>query len=276
MRRARPSPLAWWLEGLVILGADQAFEWVRSKIVGSASSAVRSARTIVRLEKWTWTYHELTVQKLVLPYTHLVEGLDIYYGTIHFAGPPIVLIALWRWFPDQYRRWRNALVAASLLGLFLFWVYPLAPPRLMPPPFHFADTMRSVGGLGPLDSGRFKDDNPFAAMPSLHLAWSTWCACAVATVATRPWKRIAVFLYPAATLFVVMATGNHWFLDAVGGWVVLALGWAIAGVLERLLTPAKAFPEAGDPWYKGDGGAAPAMTSAAEEVRTHAQRRTPQ
>jgi hypothetical protein len=220
-----------WAEIVVLLVADQTFEWVRSKIVGSARTATRNARFLVRLERDTWLYHELRLQRLLINHRVLVMAMDIYYGIIHFAGPPVVLFWLWRRFPERYARWRNALVIATLLGLLTFAFYPVAPPRLLP--LGFVDTMRTVGGLGPLDAGNFKDTNAYAAMPSLHLTWSTWCAFAMATTLPRRWQRIAVFLYPALTLVVVMATANHFFLDAVGGWVGLSLGWWLSGLLAR-------------------------------------------
>ena len=213
---------------MALLVADQLFEWVRSLINPSATTAFANTRGLVHLERWTWTFHEHRVQQWVLPHRRLVELLDLWYGTIHFVVPPVVLILLWRRLPRQYERWRNALVVATLLGLVCFAVYPLAPPRLLPASFGFVDTMRTVGGLGPLDSSHFKDTNAYAAMPSLHLAWSTWCAAALAALTRRRWLKVAAFVYPAVTLFVVMATANHFFLDAVGGWIVLGLGWLAA------------------------------------------------
>jgi hypothetical protein len=192
----------------------------------------------VRLERWTWTLHEHRVQRWVLGHRYLVEGLDIFYGTVHFAGPPLVLVALWRGWPERYAVWRNTIVVATLLGLAWFALYPLAPPRLFPS-LHFVDTARTYGGLGPLDAGNFKDRNPYAAMPSLHLVWATWCACALAAVSRRPWVKVSWFAYPAATLFVVMATANHWFLDAVGGWFVLGLGWLAAARWEARRSEAR-------------------------------------
>jgi hypothetical protein len=215
-----------WAEAAGLLVADQAFELVRSRIVGSASTATRHARAIVRWERATWTYHELRIQRWFLPHRLVIEAMDIFYGTIHFVVPPLVLAWLWRRCPHRYHRWRNALIVSTLLGLAVFALYPLAPPRLLP--LGFVDTMRVVGGLGPLDSGRFKDTNAYAAMPSLHLTWATWCACAMAAMTPSRWKRVAVFTYPVITLVVVMATANHFFLDAVGGWLVLAAGWLIA------------------------------------------------
>jgi hypothetical protein len=164
--------------------------------------------------------------------------MNIYYGTIHFVIPPLVLFWLWRSHPEHYRRLRNALAAVTVSSIIFFITVPLAPPRFVPAQVHatFHDTT-PFGGLGPLDRGNFKDDNPYAAMPSLHMAWSTWCACAVigvvGTRSRRRWLRWLALLYPLTTLLVVIGTANHWFLDAVGGWVLLAAAWWVATRVER-------------------------------------------
>jgi len=65
--------------------------------------------------------------------------------------------------------------------------------------------------------------NLYAAMPSLHVAWATWCAVAVITATRSRWRHLA-WLYPSVTLLVVLASANHFLLDAAGGLAVLGLG----------------------------------------------------
>jgi hypothetical protein len=65
--------------------------------------------------------------------------------------------------------------------------------------------------------------NLYAAMPSLHVAWATWCAVAVITATCSRWRHLA-WLYPSATVLVVLASANHFLLDAAGGLAVLGLG----------------------------------------------------
>ena len=72
--------------------------------------------------------------------------------------------------------------------------------------------------------------NLFAAMPSLHVGWSTWCAFALWPLARRLWVKVLLALYPLTILFCIVVTANHWILDAVGGWIVLAAGYALAGL----------------------------------------------
>jgi hypothetical protein len=76
--------------------------------------------------------------------------------------------------------------------------------------------------------------NQYAAMPSLHTAWSLWCAVAIVRVARRRWVKILAVCYPICTVLVIMGTANHFILDAVGGLVSLTCGLLIADAAGRL------------------------------------------
>ena len=69
--------------------------------------------------------------------------------------------------------------------------------------------------------------NLYAAMPSLHVAWAAWCAAAVVTTTRGRWRHLA-WLYPAVTTLVVLASANHFVLDAAGGFAVTGLGMLTA------------------------------------------------
>ena len=73
-------------------------------------------------------------------------------------------------------------------------------------------------------------------MPSLHVGWSTWSALAVWPLLRRTWAKVLWALYPVTIFFCIVVTANHWILDAVGGWVVLAIGYLGARGIEWLLT----------------------------------------
>ena len=229
----RPSRLQWWAEFPILFVLYQLFEVARGHVHPHATPALRNARWLEDLERWTWTLHEAPLNHFVFDHKTLAQAMNIYYGTIHFVVPPLVLFWLWRSRPEQYRRLRNALAAVTISSIAFFITVPLAPPRFVPAQAHatFHDTT-PYGGLGPLDRGNFKDDNPYAAMPSLHVAWSTWCACAVIGAGRRRSRWLAL-LYPLATLLVVVGTANHWFFDAVGGWLLLAVAWWGATTWER-------------------------------------------
>jgi hypothetical protein len=90
-------------------------------------------------------------------------------------------------------------------------------------------TFHTWGSWG--SSGVDSASNQFAAMPSLHIGWSLWCAIVVARLARRRWVRVAAVIYPAATLFVIVGTANHFVLDAVGGVAAVGLGFAVERAL---------------------------------------------
>jgi len=130
----------------------------------------------------------------------------------------------------------RTLTTASLLGLIGFATAPLAPPRMLP---GFIDTMARYGRYGWWDSaasaprGLGSLTNQLAAMPSLHVGWAIWCGWMVARYAQRAWVRGLAIAYPVIVVLVVLATANHYLIDAVAGLVVLLAGLSISRMAVR-------------------------------------------
>lgn len=106
--------------------------------------------------------------------------------------------------------------------------------------FGFVDTLVEIGGPWSFESETMTSiSNQYAAMPSLHIGWSSWCVFALFPLARRWRWRLALMLYPAATLFCIVVTGNHYWIDGVGGLLVLAagflIGWGIHSANRRRL-----------------------------------------
>lgn len=248
----RPSRLPWWAMIAVLFALYQLFEFLRAQVVGRGVIAQHHARLIVEIERWARIFPEQRINAFVSAHKSLAQAMDIYYGTVHFVIPPLVLVWLWRRHPAAFARWRDVLMAVSVVGLVLFAVYPLAPPRLtVGAGTHFIDTAVRFGGLGPLDRGNFVDKNPYAAMPSLHVAWSSWCAWAVVATATPRirWSRWLAVIYPLTTTAVVVGTANHWILDAVAGVGLLGVGVALfrPATLRRATTPGSSLRSSDQP-----------------------------
>jgi membrane-associated phospholipid phosphatase len=70
-------------------------------------------------------------------------------------------------------------------------------------------------------------------MPSLHFAWALWSALVLVPAVRRPWVKALVALYPTATLFAIVVTGNHYILDAAGGAFAVAIGYGLAALMTR-------------------------------------------
>ena len=163
--------------------------------------------------------------------------MNVYYTTAHFAVTTCVLVWLFARHPETYRRWRWVLGATTLLALLGFVAYPLMPPRLVTSQFgvyRFEDTLATLGGLWDFEDGAIaKLSNKYAAMPSLHFAWSAWCTAAVWGLLRSPWARALAVAHPVLTGIAIVATGNHWIIDAVAGAAVLGLGIAVGLLIAR-------------------------------------------
>ncbi|MDX3221534.1 phosphatase PAP2 family protein, partial [Streptomyces scabiei] len=82
------------------------------------------------------------------------------------------------------------------------------------------------------DYGRLTEvANQYAAMPSLHFGWSLWCGLTIAIVAPRVWMKVLGLLHPFFTVLAIVATGNHWVLDAAGGAAVVGAGFGLTYLL---------------------------------------------
>jgi len=194
--------------------------------------AFANARTVIRLERLVGLYREQNIQQAFLDQRWFIRLCNIYYGSLHFLVTAGALVWCFRHMPERYPRWRNTLAFTTALALVGFALFPLMPPRLLPAGYGYVDTLAEIGGLWSFDSGTIKSiSNQYAAMPSLHFAWAVWSSLVLVTILRRPWAKALAVLYPGATLFAVVVTGNHYILDAVGGAVALAAGAAAAFAL---------------------------------------------
>jgi len=231
-----PSRLRWWREVLYIAAFYTVYTLIRNHGIstGSATAAFGHAKQVIGAQRLLGIYHEESIQDLFLGSRPFISFWDVYYGTTHFIVTAAALVYLFRRMPERYPLWRNTLGVTTALALVGFALYPLMPPRLLPGNYGFVDTLRVVGGLWSFQSGPMaKLSNPYAAMPSLHMAWAGWCLCVLLPAVHRPGAKLAVAAYPLVTLFAVVVTANHYFLDAVGGAAVLAMGFLLARHLTR-------------------------------------------
>lgn len=258
----RPEPavedddphLQWWHEVLLAGGFYLVYSIVRNLFGAGKESrqiAFEHAQDIIRIERALGLWFEPRLQQwyLDLPAHGFIRWWNIFYGTAHFAVTIGVLVFAFVKAPRVYRYVRTMLAGATALALIGFAGFTLMPPRLLDdntvyggcayrqPDCHgygLVDTIDVWGGLWKFGEGKMSAvSNQYAAMPSLHFGWSTWCAITVVLVVGRGRLRWLAFLYPAATLLCILVTANHYWLDAFFGAVALAGGWGIAVLNEK-------------------------------------------
>ncbi|GHB59376.1 inositol phosphorylceramide synthase [Streptomyces viridiviolaceus] len=219
-----------WFEILLIALSYWTYSLVRNAVPEQRAQALRNADWIWRVEHQLGIAVEESVNHAVNSVTWLVVGMNYYYATLHFVVTLGVLVWLYRSHPGRYAATRLVLFATTGVALVGYYLYPLAPPRLMNGG-HFVDTVMVHQTWGSMASGDLKNmSNQYAAMPSMHIGWSVWCGLTLFALATVPWVRVLGLVYPAATLVVIVATANHFWLDAVGGVLCLGFGYGVARV----------------------------------------------
>jgi hypothetical protein len=228
------SRLVWWREALLVVAMYAVYSLARSLQRGGVLEADRHGWAILTLERAChlspegWLNAHLSALPVVaVPACYL-------YATLHFVVTPSVLVWAYRTEAGLYLRARSTLAMTTFGALVDFWRYPTAPPRLLGAA-GFQDTLGHFSSWGwwgsetSLPTGAASLANEFAAMPSLHVAWSIWCATTMLALTRRRSARILALAYPVVTTVVVMVTANHYLLDAMAG----ALLWAGADVLVR-------------------------------------------
>ncbi len=177
---------------------------------------------------------EQQIQHWALGFRPLIIACNYFYGSLHFVVTAGVLVYLYHRWRDDYPRWRNTIAIATALALVGFVLFPLMPPRLLPSSYGFVDTLAKDPAFWSFNSGAFnKISNQFAAMPSVHCAWALWCACALVPRLKHVWAKVLAACYPVFTVTAIVLTANHYFLDAVGGFVALGIGYVVARAATR-------------------------------------------
>jgi len=221
------GPLASWWRGRY--GAKLLFEIVLAGALWMIYSTIRmvtktdlmvafdNARDIVRLEKWLGLPFEDNLQGFLLGHPTLIKLLNHYY--IWFHAPMAIGLLLWLYLrhQDRYQPIRNLMAFVTFAALVIHLLFPLAPPRMMD---GFVDTMREFGPsiypVNALDGAA----NQIAAMPSLHFGWAMIEAMAVVSVLKSRWRWAAV-IHPALMTLSIIATANHWWIDAAAAALIV-------------------------------------------------------
>ena len=229
LRRARhPRAPRLWVEIGLIAVSYWVYSLIRNAVPDQRSEALRNANWIWETERILGLAVEQSINHTVNGVTWLIVSMNYYYATLHYVVTIAVLVWLYRHHPGRYGATRLVLFVTTGIALVGFYLFPLAPPRLMTS-VDFIDTVQVHETWGSMASGNLAEmSNQYAAMPSMHIGWSVWCGITIAMLAKPLWVRALSVAYPVTTLVVIIATGNHFWLDAIGGVVCLAVGFAVS------------------------------------------------
>jgi len=198
-------------EAAVVVGLYSVWQLAGTVSVMQVTGALERARSIWDVERWLHLPSEVTVQHLVLPHPWLVQGLNRFYAIVH--GPSMLMFLVWLFVRhrDRYRQARN-MVAVVTGACLVIQLVPVAPPRMLE-------------GLGLVDTGLLYHQSVYdalgrglayqlSAMPSVHVAWAVMIAMVVIGASSSRWRWL-VLADPVFTVWAVVATGNHFWLDGI-------------------------------------------------------------
>ena len=207
---------------------------VRGSVVDREDEALRNAGDIIDLQRTLGFFWEPELNAAILDYGALIQLFDAIYFWLDF--PLIVGIGLWLYFSGrrhQYTVARDALLASGAIALIVYYLYPVAPPRLLPPEFGFVDTLAQYNHLSYQAQSTELFVNPYAAVPSLHYGWAVLVGGVLFWTVSNLWLRSLAVFMPIGQLAAILVTANHYMLDAMAGLVVALMGLLIAMALQR-------------------------------------------
>lgn len=224
LRRRLPGVATFCREGAIIAFLFAFWQILQQVTASDGGDAVGRAHWIERVQSAMFFPNERSVQNLILGHESIVKLANLFYASMHFTGMGIFLLWLFFRHRESYPAVRTTL-ALSTLGCFFVQFLAVAPPRLLP---GYVDTAELYGQS--VYNAGFSVDN-FGAMPSVHVlfaavvGWYSW------RISTSHWRWIGP-LHFVVTVFVVVSTANHWWLDGVVAIAILVgAAWLRHGVL---------------------------------------------
>jgi hypothetical protein len=239
-------------ETALIVAFYATYEGARGLVAGTRQSAIHRAHEIFTLERTLHLFAEPQVQRLATDIPGLLAAFSLAYLTLHLVITGGTLVWLYRRRPDAFPLVRTTLIIASALSLIGFLAFPTAPPRLAAIGLRDSVSHAAINLNHGLISSLY---NPYAAVPSMHIAYALIVGAALMRYGRRRALRFAAILYPLFVLLLIVATGNHFFFDAVTAVAVAAAGALLALLLTRerqqaeivRLTPAAALNSTSPP-----------------------------
>ncbi|MCH7996545.1 MAG: phosphatase PAP2 family protein [Chloroflexi bacterium] len=198
--------------------------------------ATANALKLISLQKSLGFFWELDLQRWLLDGAHQVIVFFNWSYILTFF--PIIIptgIILYKTNLKKYIYYRNIILLSLFIAVVVYALFPLAPPRMISGT-GIVDTIQSFGPAQYNSREAQFYYNAFAAMPSIHFGWTVLFGVMFFSTGIL-WLRILGVLYPTITFFAIVATGNHYIMDAIGGAGVIAIAFLINRMLIRKNLP---------------------------------------
>jgi hypothetical protein len=236
--QARVLPHGWGdvvrqvlLFGAVYLG----YNLVRGLVEGRASAAFQHARDLIQIERTLHLFVEPSVQAWASGSHALMDVSSWLYVNAQTSVTLAVLIYLYVRHNGSFYFVRNMLVIAMAIALVGYAVFPTAPPRFLPE-WGFIDSVSDLTGMHVSHASASMTAlfNPYAAVPSMHVAFALMIGWPLASLSRTRVASVLWRLYPLLITFVIVATANHFVLDALLGALTAAVSAIGARRLARM------------------------------------------
>jgi membrane-associated phospholipid phosphatase len=217
--------------GLFVL-AELSYEAVRGIADGARDQALVNGQNVISLEKSLHTFFEPNLQSIFIDHRWIIDFANYMYMNSHFVVTTTFLIWLYVFRNQHFYFVRNMFMVAMGLAIIGYALVPTMPPRLFPQD-GFVDTITDYAQVNH-DSGLVKlFINPYAAIPSMHVAFSTMIGVTGILVSRHRTSKILWAFYPVLVFWVVVVTANHFWIDGAAGLLVAILAALAARSLAR-------------------------------------------
>ena len=195
-----------------------------------AAIAFKHARELISIEQSLHIFVEPSIQAWAVTKPLLIDPASWIYINAQVTVTVSALVWLYLRHNSSFYFIRNMFAVAMAIALVGYIVLPTAPPRFFPE-WGFVDTVSDMVGVRHDSVTVDALFNPYAAIPSMHVAYSLMIGVPLSRLSKHRVTRVLWALYPPLVTFVIVVTANHFITDAfLGGCTAALAAWAAAAM----------------------------------------------
>jgi hypothetical protein len=219
---------------VLFVGAYQLYRVTRGLVNNpeAATTAFSNARHLIGVEQALNIFVEPSLQTFAAGQQWLLDSASWMYINAQTSITLGALAWIYLFRNESFYFVRNMFLVAFGVALIGYAVFPTAPPRFFPE-WGFFDAVSDFTGVGQ-DSVTINElFNPYAAVPSMHVAFALMISVPLARLVRWRALKILWCLYPPLVVFVIVVTANHFIADAVLGACAAGIGALAARAMAR-------------------------------------------